>query len=119
LQKVKKGKETKPKEKKSQYPEKKNQSSLEVNEGPAKSTEATDPQLHDPRTFEIPDSILNPTISKNPAKSQDEHITLSTESGGESNGEPLNQVAFMGCQKGHREEGNLRKRKEKKNPTGT
>ena len=117
MQKVKKGKETKPKEKKSQYPEKKNQSSLEVNEGPAKSTEVTEPQLHDPSTSEIPEPTPEPTISKNLDKSQDEHITLSTESGGESNGEPLNQVAFMGCQKGHREEGNLRKRKEKSSAT--
>jgi hypothetical protein len=85
-QKVKKGNATKTKEKKSQYPEKKNLSRPEVNEGPAKSTEVTEPQLHDPSTSEIPEPTPEPTISKNLDKSQDEHISLRMESGGQSDG---------------------------------
>ena len=57
-----KGKEAKTKEKKSQYLEKQKNSRLEVKEGPAKSTEATEPPLHDPSTSETPESIPKPTI---------------------------------------------------------
>jgi hypothetical protein len=74
--KVKKGKTTKPKEKKSQEPVKQNHPSSEVKEGPSKTIEVAEFQEQDPKATVTPEPQPEPPNTEDLLKAQDEHISL-------------------------------------------
>jgi hypothetical protein len=97
--KVQKGKVAKPKEKKSQDPGKQNHPSSEVKEGLAKTAEVAESQEHDLEATVTLEPLPEPPNTKEPLKSQDEHISLSTKSRGDSDGKYLEKSSSHGTPK--------------------
>jgi hypothetical protein len=82
----------KAKEKKSSEPAKKSQPIPEVTKGPkeastsTKSPEVAESQEKDPKATDELGSLPDPADTEEPSKTQEDHVSLSSESGGDSDG---------------------------------